>query len=67
MEKKYAVMRVTQNGKDRVITQEVLIPEDAPLKMARDRITKRVKQQYPSVLWIAWVDELTQLTPIQID
>ena len=62
MEKKYAVMRVTQNGKDRLVIQEAILNADASLSEARSKITQRVKAIYTSPTWIGWVDEITQLT-----
>jgi len=64
MEKKFAILRLTADGEDRLIIQPVLI-ENRTLAAARRSVLKEFHTG--TVAWIGWMDKYTIYDPIKVN
>lgn len=64
-EKKFAILRLTADGVDRLILQPVLLQKSTTMAAARRRVMKQFENGTTS--WVGWVDQYTLFTPIQME
>jgi hypothetical protein len=63
-EKKFAMLRLTADGMDRLIIQPVFMKKNNSMAAAKRKVMKQFENGTTS--WIGWVDQYTLFDPIKM-